>query len=173
MMFALAGCGGARRALLVCKRSLPESPPGSLLPFARRMSVATASSAVGFAVPQANVAIAPPRTLTDVWVAGRQVALVYQHNEVTVLISPASHTDPTANFETFIRDPQMLATHVIARLGQIGRNVALIISPHTDACRSNPAWVEFDDRGIDINIYSDTRSTAALFAVARSIPATD
>ena len=54
-------------------------------------------------------------------------------------------------------------------LGLVGTRVALVVAPHSDAKRSNPAWVEFDQGGVDINVVSATRGVAALLEVARSL----
>src|SRR6266568_6420320 len=46
------------------------------------------------------------------------------------------------------------------------RQPALIIVPRTDGCGSNPAWVEFDRRGVDINVFSSRYGTDDLLSVA-------
>ena len=46
---------------------------------------------------------------------------------------------------------------------------ALVISPRTDGCDSNPAWVEFKRNGIDIDIHSSSYGTDTLLAVADSL----
>jgi hypothetical protein len=127
-----------------------------------------ARAAVDFPVHAPDVPVAGPRTLTRVWVneKTRSLALVYGRGDVTVMMSPAVYTDPSTKYSLFLRE-----NHATARVGLLGQYVALLISPHTDVCRSNPAWVEFDDHGIDTNIVSATRSPAGLAAVARSIAA--
>jgi hypothetical protein len=92
------------------------------------------------------------------------VALVYKRAGVSVTMSPAVCADPQTHFSVFVRE-----SHASSRVRSIRPYVALIISPHTDPCRSNPAWVEFDDHGVDTNVVSASRDTAALVAIARSI----
>ena len=68
------------------------------------------------------------------------------------------------DFTTFMRE-----NHATARLGSVDGRVALIISPHTDACHENPAWVEFERKGVDINVVSTKHGTAALMTLAESL----
>ena len=130
------------------------------------MPIAAATALVNFPVPQANVAAAGPRKLTGVWVnrAMQQLALVYDDGDVTVVMSPAWYSDPKSEFSDFLS-----SNNATARLGSVNRNAALVISPHTDVKRSNPAWVEFDLNGVDVNVESATQGTAALLGVARSL----
>jgi hypothetical protein len=51
----------------------------------------------------------------------------------------------------------------------VHRQPALVITPRTDSCGSNPAWVEFEHSGIDINIYSSGYGTGTLPSVANSL----
>jgi len=127
-----------------------------------------ADAAVGFSVPQPDTRIARPGTLTAVWIvkATRQVALVYRGGTVTVMMARALYSDPRSEFSRFLRE-----NHAHARLGSVDGLVALVIWPRSDAKRSNPAWVEFDRHGIDINVVSATRPPRALLAVARSLAA--
>jgi hypothetical protein len=152
-------CGRSILAGLSLERPLPD---------AHQMSLAAARVAVGIPVHEPHLAVAGLDTLTNVWVnsRSRSVALVYGRGDVTVMMSPAVYTDPTTNYSLFLRE-----NHASARVGSVRQYVALIISPHTDACRSNLAWVEFDDQGIDTNIASNTHGTATLVTVARSIAA--
>lgn len=135
----------------------------------QEMPLAAATALVNFPVPQANVAAASPSNLTEVWVnkAMQQLALVYDDGDVTVVMSPAWYSDPKREFSDFLS-----SNNATARLGSVNRNVALVISPHTDMKRSNPAWVEFDLNGVDVNVESATQGTAALLGVARSLAAT-
>jgi hypothetical protein len=130
------------------------------------MSLAAARAAISFPVPQSHVAAAGPANLTRIWVdrKSQQVALVYRGGEVTVMMDRAVYADPRAQFNTFLRE-----NHEKAMLGSVGGDVALVISPDSDAERSNPAWVEFDRNGVDINVVSSTRATTVLLRVARSL----
>jgi hypothetical protein len=132
----------------------------------QEMPIAAATALVNFPVPQANVAAAGPSNLTGVWVnkAMQQLALVYDDGDVTVVMSPAWYSDPKREFSDFLS-----SNNATARLGSVNRHVALVISPHTDMKRSNPAWAEFDLNGVDVNVESATQGTAALLGVARSL----
>jgi hypothetical protein len=94
----------------------------------------------------------------------QQVALVYGVGEVMVMMAPAVYADPRARFNTFLRE-----NHAKATLGSIDGDVALVISPDSDPQRSNPAWVEFDHDGVDMDVVSATRTTTLLLRVARSL----
>ncbi len=120
---------------------------------------------VSFRIRQPDVPIARSSGLTGVWVdqPNGQVALVYRDG-VTIMMAAASYHDPRVEFARFLRE-----NHANAMLGLVGRRVALLIAPHSDATRSNPAWVEFDQGGIDINVVSATHGVASLLEVARSL----
>jgi hypothetical protein len=138
------------------------------LPAAQQMSLRAARAVVEFDVPQPNVAVARPGNLTSVWVnrTTRQLALVYGGGAVTVVMARAPYSDARTEFSRFLRE-----NHAKATLGSVRGTVALVISPDSDARRSNPAWVELDDRGVDVNVESATHGTAALLAVAESLAA--
>ena len=165
-----AGCGTAHPATLTACRQGPVF--GSMEhPYigATQMSLAGAMVAVRFPIAEANVAIADPANLKTVWVSEKthQVALVYGNGDVTVMMtSPAPYRDPRADFSAFIRE-----NHATARISSVNGKVALIISPHSDACHENSAWVEFEREGVDINVVSVNHGTAALLAVAWSLDA--
>lgn len=59
--------------------------------------------------------------------------------------------------------------HAAATIGHVHSHPALVISPRTDGCGSNPALVEFDHGGIDISIYSTSYGTQTLLSVADSL----
>jgi hypothetical protein len=138
------------------------------LPGAQQVPVADASAAAGFPVAQPNTAVAGPGNLTSVWVdkLTQQVALVYGGGEVTVMMAPASYTDPTTEFTQFLS-----SNNATASLGSVDGSPALVISPDTDMKQSNPAWVEFDLNGTDVNVVSASEGTAALLAVAQNLAA--
>jgi hypothetical protein len=162
----ISGCGTMRPV-----GAEPETVAGVSLarpygPAGHRTSLRAAETALGFSVPQPDVRIAGPSNLTAVWIAKptRQVALVYGSGDVTVMMARAPYTDPRSEFSRFLRE-----NHAKEQLGSVDGNVALVIWPHSDANRSNPAWVEFDRHGIDVNVVSATRQPRALLAVARSL----
>jgi hypothetical protein len=130
------------------------------------MSLRAARAAVSFPVPQPNVTAAGPDNLTRVWAdrKSQQVALVYGGGDVTVIMARALYSDPRTEFSRFLRE-----NHAKARLGSVDGNVALVISPDSDAKGSNPAWVELDDAGLDINVVSASQGTAVLLKVAGSL----
>jgi hypothetical protein len=165
MSLAGTGCGLTRPAASMFS-TIRGPSLAQPLPLAHRMSLSAASRAVRWPVPQAHTAIAGPRNLTTVWVDkhARQVALVYGNGDVTITMAPATYRDRMAAFSTFRRE-----NHATTKIGSIDGSVALVISPRTDSRRSNPAWVEFDENGIDINVVSHTRATAVLETVAQSL----
>jgi len=67
-------------------------------------------------------------------------------------------------FKAFIAE-----NNATAAMGQVNGQPALVIEPNTDAPRSNPAWVEFNRNGIDINVVSSSYGTDTLLAVADSM----
>ena len=52
---------------------------------------------------------------------------------------------------------------------QIDGRPTLVITPHTDPNNPNPAYVEFDRQGVEVNIYSNTYGTRTLLGVAQSM----
>ncbi|MGH7868647.1 MAG: hypothetical protein ACREP9_13715, partial [Candidatus Dormibacteraceae bacterium] len=132
----------------------------------QKATIAGARAAVSFPVLLPNAAPASQSNLTQVWVdhEQHQVALVYSRGKLTVMMWPATYTDPTREFRTFIAE-----NHATAAIVRMNRQPALVIQPHTDTLHSNPAWVEFERNGIDINIVSSSYGTDALLAVADSM----
>jgi hypothetical protein len=95
----------------------------------------------------------------------RQVALVFDNGKVEITMAPAQYRNPLRNFRAFIAE-----NRVTAAIGQVNGQPALVITPKTDATtHSNPAYVEFDRNGIDINISSHTYGTGTLLAIASSM----
>jgi hypothetical protein len=92
------------------------------------------------------------------------VALVYDRGEIAVLMGPASPGNTRAQFSTTIE-----AMDATTRLSQVGNGPALVIQPHTDFQRANPAWVAFDVNGAAINVVSATEPPSTLLRVARSL----
>ena len=81
-----------------------------------------------------------------------------------IMMAPGHYTNALSEFTRFIAQ-----NHVAASIGHVHGHPALVIIPHTDGCGSNPAWVELDRRGIDINVYSSSYPTDTLLAVAASL----
>ncbi|HEV2375223.1 MAG TPA: hypothetical protein VGS19_24070 [Streptosporangiaceae bacterium] len=129
------------------------------------MSVAQAAPSAGFPVHVPNTGIANAKTLTRVWVSpAHQVALVFGHGKVTVMMWRAIYHDP-ASFYAKLR----VGMHAKSVVAHLNGNPVLVITPHTDLTGANPAWVEFDKAGVDTNIVSQTYGTAVLLAIARSM----
>jgi hypothetical protein len=129
-------------------------------------TVANAQAAAGFPVPLPNTAVASQGNLTQAWMDStqQQVALVFDGGKLTIMMWPATYQNPTSEFQTFIAE-----NNATAAIGQVNGQPALVIQPNTDAPRSNPAWVEFDRNGIDINVVSSSYGTDTLLTVANSM----
>lgn len=129
-------------------------------------TVQAAQAAVGFQVPVPDIAAASTSNLTKTWLDSSQqlVALVFDDGKLTIMMGPASYQDATSEFKTFIAENDANAS-----IGQVNGQPALIIEPGTDTEKSNPAWVEFDHNGIDINLVSNSYGTDTLLAVANSM----
>jgi hypothetical protein len=80
------------------------------------------------------------------------------------MLARANYSDALTDFRRFI-----VQSHVAAAIGPVHSHPALVITPRTDMCGSNPAWVEFDSGGIDISIYSTSYGTQTLLSVADSL----
>ena len=76
-------------------------------------------------------------------------------------MAPANYSNARTEFRRFIRE-----NHAAAVIGHVHRHPALVITPRTDGCGSNPALVEFKHNGIDVNIYSASYGTQTLLSVA-------
>jgi hypothetical protein len=129
-------------------------------------SVSQAQTMVDFPIPQPNVTVAGPRSLTATWVnpAANAVALVYGNGDIAVMMGPAQYTDPATAYSNMIA-----SNNATASVEQIAGYSALVISPNTDASQSNPAWIQTDIHGIDVNIASFADGTGALSQVAQSM----
>jgi hypothetical protein len=135
------------------------------LPGGKLTTVARAQSIAGYPIPLPNVAAARPANLTQAWANGqRTVAQVFAAGKITIMLAPASYPNALAHFRQFIAQ-----NHAAAAIEHVRGQPALVITAHTDACGSNPAWVEFDQSGADINIYSSTYGTGTLLSVAGSL----
>jgi hypothetical protein len=138
-----------------------EDPLGD----SKTTTLGTAQSIARFPVLTLDVSAARLSNLTEVWVnKQRNVALAFAHGKVMITFGPAVDGDALKDFESFIAQ-----NHVTAAISHVHRQPALVISPHTDGCGSNPAWVEFKLKGIDINVYSESYGTGTLLSVADSL----
>jgi hypothetical protein len=126
-------------------------------------TVAGAQSVARYVVPMPDVPAARLANLTQTEVFQRNVALVFDRGKVTITMRPAAYRDSLKLFRKFVS--QSTATEVI---GDVHGQPALVISPRTDGCGSNPALVEFKHDGIDIRIYSSSYGTDTLLTVADS-----
>jgi hypothetical protein len=133
---------------------------------AQKVTAGTAQAAVRFEVPMPDATIANIYNLTQTWTNKllRQVAMVFDHGKVTIMMWPATYRSPRIEYQSYITE-----NDVSAHLGVVHGLLALIITPHTDASHSNPAWVEFDDNGVDVNLVSANYGTRALLAVADNL----
>jgi hypothetical protein len=128
-------------------------------------TLANARSIARFPVLTPDVRAASLSNLTQVWVnKQRNVALAFAHGKVMITFAPAIYSNALKEFERFIAQ-----NHVTAAIGHVHRHPALVITPHTDGCGSNPAWVEFKRGRIDINLYSESYGTGTLLSVADSL----
>ena len=146
----------------------PLGPPGSGA--AEKVTVAGAQAKAGFPVPMPSNPAASRADLTQAWVSthGRQVALVFDKGHVDITMAPAQYQSPLGNFHAFIAEKDK--NKVTAAIGHVNGQPALVITPDTSAlCHCNPAYVEFDRNGIDINISSHTYGTGTLLAIANSM----
>jgi hypothetical protein len=152
--------GGSARCSIVAG---PRN--GSPLFGGRITTVAGAQEAAGFPVLVPDVQAARLANLTHTWVNDQgYVALVFAAGKVTITLAPAIYSNALSDYQRFIAQTNAAATIVYVH-GQ----PALVITPHTDACGTNPAWIELDRRGTDINIYSSSYGTDALLPVAGSL----
>jgi hypothetical protein len=133
---------------------------------AQKTTVAGAQAAVGFSVPTPYNSLANRTDLSQVWVNKQhgQVALVFDRGRVTIMMWPATYSNPRIEFQTYIRE-----NRVTASIQKVNDMLALVISPHTDFYKSNPAWIEFDRDGTDVNVVSTIYGTHALMAIANSM----
>jgi hypothetical protein len=135
----------------------------------RRVSLASAPRLVGFSVPVPATSIASRADLTATWAVAnrRQVALVFDRGAVTIMMKRAGYRDPARQYRTYV-----IENHVTAAVGRVHGQPVLVISRHTDRRHDNPAWVEFDVHGTDVNVTSARYSAAQLLRVARSMTQT-
>jgi hypothetical protein len=142
---------------------------------AHRATLAKVGEGLGFAIPMPKVGsvirvsgAAPDRirlTAGPVWVSGPETALTFNRGTVTVLVGRATYKSPGRAFRT-----ELAAIKVgRAAIGRVNSRPALIVQPRTDYTKSNPALVEFELHGLDINVISTRFGTNLLTAIAESI----
>lgn len=132
-----------------------------------RTTIAGAGSAVGYPVPSAHTAIANRRTLSQVWASDGLVALEYHGQKITILLMPWPVTQSPARWFRYER--RIMMRHYVA-LGRVNGTPALIVlKADIDACRANPALVEFARRGLDITVRSWSYPAATLLKIADSV----
>lgn len=149
---------------VACSGPPPMRPGAGPLIADRRTTVAAAQSAAGFPVlVPYDPALSPARE-TQTWVSNQAVAFSYARGTITITMTLAAYADPLTWFHTLIAE-----IHAAATIGQVNSEPALVIAPNTDECGGNPAWVEFDHDGVDIDLSSHDYGTTTLLAVADSM----
>ncbi|MHB8246560.1 MAG: hypothetical protein ACYDGN_14670 [Acidimicrobiales bacterium] len=122
---------------------------------------------MNYPISQPDTPATNSSTLTSIILNSQtqQVALVYGNGNTTIMMQPAQYSDALANFESFVQQNPGIAV-----VSTIGSFPALEISGDAPAAPNlNPAWVEFDLNGVDINVVSYERTTSALETVAASM----
>ncbi len=121
-------------------------------------------------LPQSEVANA--KNVSHVWVTDdegvdvQRVAIEFANREgtVTVIWQPQQYEDARAEFQAFVKEG-----HATATILEASQSPILVISPGTDSLKSNPAYVEVAQNGVDVNLYSDDYQVDELVAAVRSI----
>jgi hypothetical protein len=177
---AWSGVPTAAAAHTVRRAVALEPPVNWEMPLtgAHRTTLTDAAAAAGFAVPMPDVtspiqAGSGPAgkislTLSQVWEApGREIALVFNGGKVTMLVGPASYKNAGRAYRT------MLAAVKVGRaeIGRVNGGPAFIAHPRTDYTKSNPALVEFYQKGLDINVLSTKLGVKTVLAIANSVQA--
>jgi hypothetical protein len=156
----VTGSGGAAQ----CSK-IAGPPNGSPLVSGRPATIGGVQAAAGFAVLVPDVPAARLANLTHAWVDDRRhVALVFAAGKVTITQAPATRLDAVTGFRRFVAQ-----NPAGAAIGRVHGQPALVISPRTDGCGSNPAWIEFEHNRIDVTVYSASYGTGRLLAVAASL----
>jgi hypothetical protein len=181
IVLAVSGCGSERGVRTVVRgqraiqaprvfahASEPYAPAGvsisQPLPGGQDMSLSQAKAAVNFPIPTPSTTGADASDLTDVSVstAENEIALVYP--DLTVTMAPAVYDNALTNYTAFVAE-----NNATASVSQLGSLPELVITPDTDGYSNNPAWIEFDLNGTDVNIMSQSQTTSELQSVAESI----
>lgn len=131
------------------------------------VTLAEAQSGVDYQFGVPDTPAASSGNLTSVWLDSQSdnAAMVFNNGDVAVMLSRWSYPeDPASWFATIMQQNDATTS-----LQTVDGNVALVITPNTDYYQSNPAWVEFDLGGVNVNIISLTEDTATLLGVADSL----
>jgi hypothetical protein len=139
---------------------------GSPLSAGVAVTLAEARAAVDFPVPVPATPASGSSNLSSVWLDKEQdaVGLVFGGGSLSVVMYRNPQFSPATFFPTFIAQNDSTAT-----LTQVAGNLALAISGDSDYSQSNPAFVQFDVRGVIVEIFSHAYSTAPLLAAGASL----
>lgn len=141
-----------------------ESPIGG----GRIVDLPTAQAEMKFDLLIPDSDVASRSSLTEVWSEPeeQEVGLVFQsgENRLVVDLYPAYLEDPKANYQAEI-DLHIAEQSLTEVLGQ----PAIMTEPYTDVPKTNPAWLQFDLDGVDVNLFSFEYSTAELVDVATTL----
>jgi hypothetical protein len=150
---------------VACSYSAPMQGADPL-PGGRRTTVTAAQSTVGFPVLVPHDPALSPARATQIWVSSQAAAFSYAWGKITITMTLATYPDALTWFHTFIAENH----YVVAAIGQVNSQPALVITPGTDKCDGgNPAWVEFDHDGVNVDVFSHRYGTSTLLAVADSM----
>lgn len=142
---------------------LPSDLFAGPFPGGRQVSMREALHTATYPVLVPDSADADPTDLTKVWVDNDgDIGFQYSSN-ITVMMWPSAYTDPAAGMQNVLA-----TTTARASLIEVDGSPGISLFPRT-AANANPAWVEFVRAGVDINIYSSTRTVDDLVAVADSM----
>ncbi|HEV2375785.1 MAG TPA: hypothetical protein VGS19_26915 [Streptosporangiaceae bacterium] len=160
-----AACSAPPATSSVPGSGLPQDYSHPFGPHEKQVTLAQAAASAGYSVTVPTAALANAETLTTVWVSpAHQVALVFDHGKITVMMAPAIYHDPLSFFRKSLK-----GMNGKSQITQVNGQPMLVSFPHTDPLSPNPAWVEFDQNGVDTNIVSQTYGTATLLAIARTM----
>lgn len=134
----------------------------------REVTLADVRKFAGFPVLTPGSIAGIQTAVSKVWVNSKlhQVALGLDLGQITIMMWPVqpAHENALKYFRAFKQH-----NHASIDIGNINGAPVLIIKPHTDFYKTNPAWVEFYRDGVDVNIYSSSFGARSLLRVARSM----
>jgi len=134
----------------------------------RLVSLSTAEAEMGFALLMPASDLASRSNLVEVWSepSEQEVGLVFESEGKRLIIDlyPAYLEDPKANYQAEI-DLNLADQRLTEILGQ----PAIVTEPYTDVPKTNPAWLQFDLNGVDVNLFSYGFSTEDLIEVAQTL----
>jgi hypothetical protein len=158
-----AGGGSDDSTVTPVQMATPSVP---VLPGGERSDLAVASGSLSFAILVPDEAPATRDTLIDVWLdsSTNRVALEYAGGDVNIIEAPAAYSDATDYFRSILKDGGARES-----ITSVQGFPALAIEGKTDAFSSNPAWLEVDFDGVDINIYSSVYTVGVLTQIGESL----